>query len=107
MERGIRYFSCFEPQINPSILEGKETKPRSHHRTPDILLRGGAPFRGQMFISADLDDGQTAEFVLKSDLIMQLLGTNLLPRRPHSAPRQKQAALPERLKSSGNANCGN
>lgn len=83
IERGIRYFTDFE--IN-------DIHSNDYYRTRDTpnentLPRGRAPFRGQMFITATQKDGSVAEFVLKAEKLKCLLGTPLVPRRPHSVSR--------------------
>lgn len=91
VEYGIRYFADREPAQSTNQPELKEN--RVDQASLDSMPRGRAPFMGKMFISADLEDGRQADFVLKAEKMIWLLGTQVLPRRPHSAPRQRDILL--------------
>lgn len=101
LEHGIRYFANLEPRINTYESESKQH--RVDKATTTQLPISKAPFRGQMFITADMEDGRRADYVWKAEKIIRLLGTSMIPRRPHSAPRQRNTTAPTEIFNSSTA----
>lgn len=84
-EYGIRFFACSRP-----VVDTQQSRGRTTGTALEAFPRSRAPFRGQMFITAALEDGSSADFVWKPEKFLHVLGEPLLPRRPHSAPRDRR-----------------